>query len=141
MNPLSINASGFKLLHFWVGTLGLVAFVVTGLYMLLELQGLMQQEAGSRMMYRSAHLYLMLTSVLNLALANGAGINYLPKWLTLITSLIVVSAPFFMLMEFFFGARSPDEIRQWAYYPLIAIFAVYASTSLLKLWRMLTQQK
>lgn len=52
--------------HIAVGVVGLLAFAVTGQYMAIVLRGLADMPDGPRMLYRSAHLYLMWSSLLNL---------------------------------------------------------------------------
>ena len=53
-------------LHLAIGVAGLVAFVVTGQYMAIVLRGLAAMPDGPRLLYRSAHLYLMWSSLVNL---------------------------------------------------------------------------
>ena len=53
-------------LHLAVGVAGVVAFIVTGQYMAIVLRGLAHLPDGPPLLYRSAHLYLMWSALLNL---------------------------------------------------------------------------
>jgi choline-glycine betaine transporter len=55
-------------LHLWVGVATLVAFVGTGAYMRIGLDGLHEMEPGARMLYRSRHIYLLAAGLLHIAL-------------------------------------------------------------------------
>ena len=51
-----------------MGLLGLVAFVLTGQYMAMFLDGLNAMADGPRLLYRTSHLYLMWASLTNLVI-------------------------------------------------------------------------
>lgn len=55
-------------LHFGVGALGVVAFLLTGQYMDRWLGHLAGMADLPRMLYRSAHIYLLFAALLNLLL-------------------------------------------------------------------------
>jgi len=55
-----------KSIHLLVGVVGIIAFVLTGQYMAIVLNGLGDMPDGPRLLYRSSHLYLMWSSLLNL---------------------------------------------------------------------------
>lgn len=53
-------------LHYWVGVLGIVAFLATGLYMHFGLDGLKETADLQRMSYRTCHIYILMMALLNL---------------------------------------------------------------------------
>lgn len=54
--------------HLVVGVLGLIAFVLSGLYMLLSHDGLRGMPNVPRLLYRTGHIYLLMATLLNLIL-------------------------------------------------------------------------
>ncbi len=54
--------------HLWMGLVGVVAFLASGQYMARVHDYLRGMDDATRMLFRSTHLYLLLTSLLNLAL-------------------------------------------------------------------------
>lgn len=56
----------FKRIHFWVGLAGVVLFLLTGQYMAHIVGDMSALADGPRMLYRSAHIYLLLVSIMNL---------------------------------------------------------------------------
>ena len=54
--------------HFWLGITGTLLFILTGQYMDKVHNHLQKMADGPRMLYRSAHIYLLLAAVVNLAL-------------------------------------------------------------------------
>lgn len=52
-------------MHLWVGVASLAAFVGTGLYMRLALNQLQGQTETVRMLFRSDHIYLLLSAIVN----------------------------------------------------------------------------
>ena len=55
-----------KPLHLAAGIAGIVVFVLTGQYMAIFLNGLAGMPDGPRLLYRTSHLYLMWSSLVNL---------------------------------------------------------------------------
>lgn len=54
------------LFHFWIGVGGMCVFALTGQYMDRVLDHLVGMSDGPRMLYRSAHIYILLASMMNL---------------------------------------------------------------------------
>ncbi len=52
-------------LHLVVGVGGIVVFLATGLYMRLQFPDAYEGDATMRMLFRSAHIYLLLASLMN----------------------------------------------------------------------------
>jgi hypothetical protein len=55
-----------KSVHLLVGIFGIVVFVLTGQYMEIFLRGMIDMPDGPRLLYRTSHLYLMWSSLVNL---------------------------------------------------------------------------
>jgi hypothetical protein len=103
-------------MHLWIGLAGVVAFVLTGQYMDRWLGHLSGMADLPRMLYRSAHIYLLLGSLLNLLL--GLYVTEAPagwrKWARRIGSVPIALAPAFFIVAF---AREPHlagSIRPYA---------------------------
>ena len=103
-------------LHLWIGLSGLVAFILTGQYMDRWLGHMAGMADLPRMLYRSAHIYLLLGSLLNLLL--GLYVTEAPagwrRWARRIGSVPIALAPVFFIVAF---AREPHlagSIRPYA---------------------------
>lgn len=117
--------SALRKLHFVVGIVGSVVFLATGLYMRLVLDGLRGVEPLPRMLFRSAHIYLLLSSLINLALG-----LYLSRWSTrgrrllqMTASVFVLSAPPLMLTAFFVEPALASFERPFAGPGIYSLFA------------------
>lgn len=88
--------------HAWMGALGLVTFVLTGQYMHWVHDHLQGMPDGPRLLYRSAHIYLLWAALLNVVLGSfvefgdGRLLRRLQGW----ASLAVVLAPALMCISF-----------------------------------------
>ena len=123
-------------LHLIVGVGGIILFVLTGQYMDLVLDHLAGMPDGPRMLYRSAHIYILLTSMMNLVY--GLGFRPVqPDWIQNISSMAIALAPGLMLLEFFCGATSVDEMRL---YVVISTYSLVA-VAVLMLWAHRRQKK
>lgn len=122
--------------HFWFGLIGIIVFILTGQYMDIMHDQLTEMNAAPRMMYRSAHIYLLLTSLCNLFYSRADFINCsLPKWVSFFISISVLAAPIFMVLEFFFGAHSMIEERGFL---MIGLYPLFACSVLLIIYQGLT---
>ncbi len=90
-----------KKLHIIVGLTVVVIFLLTGQYM--EFHKVAEVESGTRMMFRSRHIYILLAGLVNLGI--GTYFTYRsPGWrrvLQIIGSVLVIAAPFGMIGAFF----------------------------------------
>lgn len=80
--------------HLWVGLLGVGAFLASGLYMDVRYDHLRGMDAETRLVFRSTHIYLLLTSLLNLIA--GLYVRTAPGWrgwLQGVGSILLVAAP------------------------------------------------
>lgn len=86
--------------HLLVGGLGLVLFALQGQYMARVL-GMENLPDGSRMLYRSAHIYLMLASLVNV----GVGYYMTPErtlnLLQRVISAVLLVCPALLAWSFF----------------------------------------
>jgi len=116
-----------KRIHYWAGTLGLVVFVLQGQYMQHALGELVGMADGPRMLYRSAHIYLFLASLLNLGLA----LNYtqakkpLNRFLQTGVSVVALIAPLILLAAFFIEPGLVVEPGEVDFERLISKAALY----------------
>ena len=123
-----------KPLHLLFGVLGLVAFVLTGQYMAMFLNGMMDMPDGPRLLYRTSHLYLMWSSLVNLlvgfyfvaAVGKGARIAQ-----GIASAFILVGVPL-TLTGFFVESPANDLERVfcgWANYLALAGVLLHVITS------------
>jgi hypothetical protein len=59
-----------KITHKIFGLAFIAVFLVTGFYMRLRFPDIFQGDVGMRLMFRSAHVYIMLAALLNLLLGS-----------------------------------------------------------------------
>jgi hypothetical protein len=94
----------YRLKHFHLacGIIALIAFVLSGQYMAIFLNGLQDMADGPRLMYRSAHLYLLWASLVNLivgarfpALKAGA-----TRYVQIAASMMLLVVPVLILIGF-----------------------------------------
>ena len=88
------------MLHLLVGAAGLVLFVLQGQYM--EMIAVGNMPDGPRMMHRSAHIYLMLASALNVFVGYylpAAGKQSVSSWLF---SILLATTPCLFVYGFMF---------------------------------------
>src|SRR5262245_57171144 len=90
-------------LHLLIGLVGVLAFLASGQYMDRVHDHLRGMEDAQRLLFRSTHIYLLLTSLLNLALGLylTASLPGWRRWLQLLGSGLVLLAPLFAALAFF----------------------------------------
>jgi uncharacterized membrane protein YwaF len=93
-------------LHLWVGVGGVLAFLGTGAYMATHFPAAYEGHEAIRYMYRANHVYLLLGSLINLAVGiYRPGTR--PGWrgiVALAGSALMLAAPLVLLAAFFFEA-------------------------------------
>lgn len=115
--------------HFVVGLAGVVAFLVAGAYMRAGFPDLYAANEVLRYLYRSNHVYVLLASLVNLAL--GVHLTAVaPGWratVSLIGSLLALASPVVLCFAFFVEARvaTPERVLT-----LIGVIAVAAGIAL-----------
>jgi hypothetical protein len=104
-----------KLLHIVLGTVVLIAFLLTGQYMNhLNVRSGALGDA-TRMMFRSRHIYILLAGLVNI----GIGSYFVRraggwrKTLQFVGSAFVLSAPILLLVAFFTEPGPPGLHRQF----------------------------
>ena len=122
--------------HLALGIIGLIAFVLTGQYMGIFLNGLAGMADGPRLLYRTSHLYLMWSSLLNLIVGYYfvAAIGRGARALQVLSSALLIAGPPLILTGFFVESPANDLDRVfngWANYFALggAILHVVADAS------------
>jgi hypothetical protein len=99
--------------HMLVGILFLVVFVGSGQYMDLALDHLDGMPDGPRLMYRSAHIYLLFSALLNLLL--GCYLQPLdaprPRLMQRAGSVLILASPLLLVVSFFMEAEHANLER------------------------------
>ena len=110
-----------RTVHIVLGVVGLIAFVITGQYMDQVHGHLRHMADGPRLLYRSAHIYFLWSSLLNLVVGCSGGFNdrSAVRWLQGGASLAVLAGPPLLLYSFFAESAAPDLARPQAW---LAIF-------------------
>lgn len=110
-------------IHLVIGLLALLAFVLTGQYMDRWHAHLDGMPDGPRLMYRSAHIYVLYGALINLAL--GAymqpSMRQPARGLQWIGSLILLAVPLLLLVSFLVESAN-DPLRR-----PIAVAGIYLS--------------
>lgn len=104
----------FRKLHFAVGVAGVVVFLATGAYMRAGFPDLYATNEVLRYLYRSNHVYILLASLINVALGVHLG-PVAPGWrsgVSKLGSLLALAAPAVLCLAFFLEAprASPERI-------------------------------
>ena len=116
-----------KRLHLIIGITVVVIFILTGQYM--DYVHNRSLPDGTRMLYRSRHIYLLLSGLLNLIL----GVYFVPQsggWrknVQIVGTILIVLSPGLLLAGFFSEPqRGPDQTRVAAF----GIFSIALGTVL-----------
>jgi len=111
--------------HLAVGILTIIAFLATGQFMRRHAQPMADLEDGLRMMYRSRHIYLLGSGLLNLLLglylrARAAGWR---KSTQAAGSVLLLAAPFLLVLAFLNEpGRGPSADLWQSRFGLFALF-------------------
>lgn len=113
-----------KTAHLSMGIAGLLVFALQGQYMDLVHDHLAGMADGPRMLYRSSHIYLLLVSVLNVALgvyltSDNKSVHPV---LQNIVSAVFLLAPIGLLAGFFLEPGMEDFARPFTRPVLYAVF-------------------
>ena len=102
-----------KSLHLWVGFGGALVFLATGIYMVIGFPALYGGIEAIRYMYRANHVYLLLGSLINVAVGvyrTDLRLHWRGK-LALSGSVLLWLAPFVLLFAFFFEPPRETPLR------------------------------
>lgn len=115
-----------KRLHFWLGITGILVFLLTGQYMSLYHNHLQDVADGPRMLYRSAHIYILLTSIINLVIGVYMKPDQITRFILLqyVISLILFFSPLVILIGFYLEPQLTDLARPYTRTALFALFGV-----------------
>ena len=111
--------------HFAVGLLGTVAFLATGAYMNAGFPDLYAGNEVLRYLYRSNHVYILLASLVNVAL----GVHLAPAapgWRATVLrvgSVLALAAPVVLCFAFFIEAPVAQPERVWTLAGVAALAA------------------
>ena len=113
----------FKKIHLAWGLIGIILFIASGMYMRVYYNGLKGMGDLPRMLFRSAHIYLLLTSLVNLS--TGLYLSPNSRWPALqwIGSILILAAPGLMLIAFLEEPGMNTFHRTFAGPGVYAIFA------------------
>ena len=119
-----MNKIPLKQLHLWIGIIGLIAFVLSGQYFKHMLGGLKELDDAPRLLLRTSHVYLFLTSVINLVF----GLYYAPpakiRWYTIYNQSLIMLAPFVVGYSFVTETLTNTGIdRPWTLLAMVLILA------------------
>lgn len=113
-----------KAVHQIVGVAIIIIFLLTGQYMGFHSPHMDELDDGTRMMFRSRHIYILLAGLVNL----GIGIYFIYRetlWrrvLQLIGSLLIIVAPFLLLAAFFYEPTLAGLQRTLTLPAIISLF-------------------
>lgn len=118
-----------KRLHQIIGILVAIIFLLTGQYLDFYYPHMEGVSDGMRMLFRSRHIYILLAGLLNIGI--GTYFSYQSKrWrkvLQLSGSVLLLLAPFLLIVAFFSEPQLPNLQR---HFTLPAIQALFAGTLL-----------
>ena len=105
-----------KNMHRWLGIATLIVFLLTGQYMHWGYNHLIGMADSPRMMFRSAHIYLLWSGLLNtmLGLHFQAGDRRWTRSLQLIGSLAILLGPPLLIAAFVSEPWLTDLVRPYA---------------------------
>ena len=115
-----------KRLHLIFGVLVVLAFLLTGQYMDFQNPKVREMtDEGTRMMFRSRHIYLLLAGLINL----GVGVYFTyhkaswRKTLQIVGSALILLAPLLMTAAFFYEPTLRGLKRPFTLPAVVALFA------------------
>lgn len=104
--------------HWLVGLLTLIAFPLTGAYM-LHIATVPHLDTVPRLMFRSRHLFLLMAAVVNLALANSQPVH----WLQRVASVLIMLSPVLLITAFFVDPARGLRSSQMFHFAMYGLFA------------------
>ena len=127
-------AKKLKLLNFTFGVVGMILFLIQGQYMDINYDYLKGMEDGPRMLFRSAHIYFLLASIINLCIGVYWEVrNDKLIFIKNIISLIAIISPIFLLFGFFYEPFMEALSRPYSTMGLYALFGLGILLLIIKL--------
>ena len=102
-NRLQLVAHSMARIQVIWGFVFVVVFLITGMYMRASFPEMHQGDATMRMLFRSAHMYILFAALLNLAV--GSYLKVAKGWqagLQLVAAVALITAPVVFTAAFFF---------------------------------------
>ena len=126
-----------RTIHLIIGVTGLIAFILTGQYMAHVHDGLKSMPDGPRMMHRSAHIYLLWASLLNLLLGPYLTIatHARARLMQAIASAMLLAAPFMLCYSFLKESNHPQLLRPITQYAIFLAAAGGVMHAIAGAWR------
>lgn len=113
------------MLHQITGIFVVIVFLLTGQYLEIYYPQMDQVGDGTRMLLRSRHIYILMAGLLNIGI--GVYFSYQKKrWrkiLQLIGSVLVLLAPFLLIIAFFYEPTDRGLPRTFTLPAIVALFA------------------
>jgi hypothetical protein len=122
--------------HLIIGTLGLLLFALQGQYMARVL-GLPELPDVQRMLYRSAHIYLMLVCAVNVGVGFAMTEQQRTGFLQGFFSLVLLLSPALLIGSFFTESSGETLDRPLAIATLYLIFLSAALLATQAIWQRL----
>lgn len=98
-------------LHLLAGLLGIIVFLLTGYYVRFHIHHLMEADDQLRFSLRGNHIYILLSSLLNLCLGAYLQVSFVRRraLIQYVGSLMVFAATALVVAAFFFESKSSPE--------------------------------
>lgn len=124
--------SKFNQIHFVIGVLGIIGFLLQGQYMDIYLDHLRGMDHAPRMLYRSSHIYLLLASIINVVM----GLFWDPhklKYIKLqyVGSVLIILSPIFLQFGFMYEPYFENFYRPFTRIGLYALFGTGVGFSII----------
>ena len=104
--------------HWLVGLLTLVAFPLTGAYM-LHIAAVPHLDTVPRLIFRSRHLFLLMAAVVNLALSSSQPVYRAQR----VASVLIMLSPILLITAFFIDPARGLKSSQMFHFAMYAVFA------------------
>src|SRR5262245_37237468 len=120
-----------KLIHLIVGLLSVLVFLGTGVFMKVHTSHVYESNHFVRQMFRSAHIYILLTGLLNVSIGSYLNLSddRRRRGLQLLGSICLLLAPAVMTIVFFH-----EPVQQSLERPLTLLAVVLALAGVLFHW-------
>jgi hypothetical protein len=115
--------------HLFIGGLGLALFLLQGQYMARVL-AVSDLPDAARMMYRSAHIYLLMASVANIVAGYFMAPTAVVRPLQRLIGIVLLLSPFLFIWSFFTEATAASLDRPVA---RMGLYLLFGSATLLLL--------
>lgn len=131
----------FKFFHLFIGLFFLLVFLGTGVYMSTNFPELYGNSEEIRMMYRSTHIYILMSSLVNIAIANyciSPSVNKLGIWFSKFASFLIMITPLIFFTAFVTEPPSYLVDRPFSFYGVLFLLIGVLLHTLIN-WRTFTK--